>query len=338
MPTCGVSGGKALVIGWSRGQGTPIGGMLGPDFMWDRRSPHPVTSPAPPTRCAAIKGESPWAQPRRSDVDNGSSVVAVHAKEVGWWPTQETAQGRRRAVSRPRTRTARVNRSRGTLRGPVATVQQRHGCSTRSHPTAIARAAVDEWRDLPSLGTPRRRAASLARSRLRGVAVLWRKVMPRLSAGQGPERGHRMVVERERRGLRFRSATWWGSTAPHQRRAASGFGAALIVWAEPRLPPAGLRRERGADGQERCPSAGRGGGDVRRHGPDRALLHRERGDREAFPTLSLRRRSHDLDPAAGGGSQLRFSAQRPCRWAQRLYEQGFITYMRTDSTTLSTRR
>ena len=35
------------------------------------------------------------------------------------------------------------------------------------------------------------------------------------------------------------------------------------------------------------------------------------------------------------GRKLRFSAQRAMQVAQRLYEQGFITYMRTDSTTLS---
>ena len=35
------------------------------------------------------------------------------------------------------------------------------------------------------------------------------------------------------------------------------------------------------------------------------------------------------------GRKLRFSAQRAMQVAQRLYEQGCITYMRTDSTTLS---
>ncbi len=55
---------------------------------------------------------------------------------------------------------------------------------------------------------------------------------------------------------------------------------------------------------------------------------------EALHAQALRA-VHDLDAAAGGGRKLRFSAERTMRSAQRLYENGYITYMRTDSTTLS---
>ena len=78
-------------------------------------------------------------------------------------------------------------------------------------PAAIAR-AVDEWRDLDRRLVDAQEARRIL-DRLYGYEVspvLWRKVMPRLSAGRVQSVATRMVVERERARMRFRSATWWG--------------------------------------------------------------------------------------------------------------------------------
>ena len=97
-------------------------------------------------------------------------------------------------------------------------------------PAAIAR-AVDEWRDLDRRLVDAQEARRIL-DRLYGYEVspvLWRKVMPRLSAGRVQSVATRMVVERERARMRFRSATWWGveGTFGHAE-APAGFGAALV--------------------------------------------------------------------------------------------------------------
>ena len=143
-------------------------------------------------------------------------------------------------------------------------------------PAAIAR-AVDEWRDLDRRLVDAQEARRIL-DRLYGYEVspvLWRKVMPRLSAGRVQSVATRMVVERERARMRFRSATWWGVDGTFTNAAApTGFGAALVGARRGHdRHRQGLRRERGADGQGRRPGARRGGGDVGRRRAGRPLLH-----------------------------------------------------------------
>ena len=119
-------------------------------------------------------------------------------------------------------------------------------------PAAIAR-AVDEWRDLDRRLVDAQEARRIL-DRLYGYEVspvLWRKVMPRLSAGRVQSVATRMVVERERARMRFRSATWWGVEGTFANAAApNGFGAALVdAGRDGRRHRQGLRRARGADRQ-----------------------------------------------------------------------------------------
>ena len=72
--------------------------------------------------------------------------------------------------------------------------------------------AVEEWRDLDRRLVDAQEARRIL-DRLYGYEVspvLWKKIMPRLSAGRVQSVATRMVVERERARMRFRSATWWG--------------------------------------------------------------------------------------------------------------------------------
>ena len=100
--------------------------------------------------------------------------------------------------------------------------------STRSHRPAIE-LAVENWRDLDRRMVDAQEARRIL-DRLYGYEVspvLWKKVMPRLSAGRVQSVATRMIVDRERARMRFRAAGWWdveGTFLP-----AAGASASLAV-------------------------------------------------------------------------------------------------------------
>jgi DNA topoisomerase-1 len=160
--------------------------------------------------------------------------------------------------------------------------------------------------------------------------------MPRLSAGRVQSVATRMVVERERARMRFRSATWWGIEGAFLREAAAnGFGASLVVLG-------GTAVATGKDFDEHGQQSAKN--EVRVLGESEATSVAEALAGQSFTVKSVTERPFRRSPAAPfmtstlqqeAGRKLRFSAQRAMQVAQRLYEQGYITYMRTDSTTLS---
>ena len=212
-------------------------------------------------------------------------------------------------------------------------------------PAAIRR-AVEEWRELDRRLVDAQEARRIL-DRLYGYEVspvLWKKVMPRLSAGRVQSVATRMVVERERARMRFRSATWWGvdGTFARPRRRRRGRDGAAAASRPPwsrstgrRSPPGGTSTPPGGRSTAARPGAdrGRGPGAGRRAG--RADVHGPLGDRAAVPAHRRPPPFMTSTLQQEAGRKLRFSAQRAMQVAQRLYEQGWITYMRTDSTTLS---
>jgi DNA topoisomerase-1 len=100
--------------------------------------------------------------------------------------------------------------------------------------------AVTEWRDLDRRLVDAQEARRIL-DRLYGYEVspvLWKKIMPRLSAGRVQSVATRMVVERERARMAFRSAGWWGIDAtftpeggstPAPEGTPRSFGAALVA-------------------------------------------------------------------------------------------------------------
>jgi DNA topoisomerase-1 len=160
--------------------------------------------------------------------------------------------------------------------------------------------------------------------------VLWKKVMPRLSAGRVQSVATRLVVERERERMAFVSASYWdieGVFDPGR------FSARLVA----------LDGERVAQGRD----FGRGGGlkgDARQLSEDEARALADGLEGAAFAVRSVEEKPYARRPAPPfmtstlqqeASRKLRFTAQTTMRVAQRLYERGYITYMRTDSTTLS---
>ncbi|WP_433267528.1 type I DNA topoisomerase [Actinosynnema sp. CS-041913] len=169
--------------------------------------------------------------------------------------------------------------------------------------------------------------------------VLWKKVMPKLSAGRVQSVATRIVVERERERMKFVSASYWDVSATMDAGAEASprtFGARLVA-------VDGTRLATGRDFE----STGRlkEGAEVRvlDEAQARAIAA---GLADATMTVSsVEEKPYTRKPYAPfmtstlqqeAGRKLRFSADRTMRTAQKLYENGYITYMRTDSTTLST--
>jgi DNA topoisomerase-1 len=160
--------------------------------------------------------------------------------------------------------------------------------------------------------------------------VLWKKVMPRLSAGRVQSVATRLVVERERERMAFVSAGYWdveGTFDPGR------FAARLVALDGKRIAQG---RDFGPDGTLKA--------DARRLDEAEARGLVERLADADFAVRSVEEKPYTRRPAAPfmtstlqqeASRKLRFSAQTTMRVAQRLYERGYITYMRTDSTTLS---
>jgi DNA topoisomerase-1 len=169
--------------------------------------------------------------------------------------------------------------------------------------------------------------------------VLWKKVLPRLSAGRVQSVATRMIVERERARMAFHSAQYWdvtGTFAPAAPKPGDpdSFTATLVALDDIRL----------ANGRDFDPATGRAGGDVLHldEAGARGLAARLEGrpfEVKAVEEKPYRRRPYPpfmtstLQQEAG--RKLRWSSAVVMRVAQRLYENGYITYMRTDSTTMS---
>src|SRR4029079_12554156 len=160
---------------------------------------------------------------------------------------------------------------------------------------------------------------------------LWKKIMQGLSAGRVQSVATRLVVERERERMAFVRAAWWDIRATF---APDPFEAQLSSLDGRRIATG---RDIGQDGKLR----------------DEALLQLDeetaRGLAERLQGVPFHVRSVESKPYARRPSppfmtstlqqeasrKLRYTAQTTMRIAQRLYENGYITYMRTDSTTLA---
>jgi len=160
--------------------------------------------------------------------------------------------------------------------------------------------------------------------------VLWKKVMTGLSAGRVQSVATRMIVERERERIAFVAAEWWDLEATLD----PGAFTARLVSVDGKRVARG--RDFADDGALRDP-------DLLRLDEAGALGLTERITGRQFVVRSVEEKPYLRRPAAPfttstlqqeASRKLRFSAQTTMRVAQRLYERGYITYMRTDSTTL----
>ena len=163
--------------------------------------------------------------------------------------------------------------------------------------------------------------------------VLWKKVMPRISAGRVQSVATKLIVEKERERMAFISSSWWDLNATCEL----GFTARLLSVKGKKVASTS---DFGADGA------------VKEKSLENILLLDEKGARSLVDSLkstALTVKSMEESPRTerpkppfttstmqqDAGSRLGWGAQITMRVAQRLYENGYITYMRTDSINLS---
>jgi DNA topoisomerase-1 len=327
---------KPLVIVESPAKARTISGFLGPDYLVESSIGHIRDLPRNASEIPAAKKGEPWAR-LGVDVEHDFAPLYVVAPE----------------------KRAQVAKLRSLLKEAselyLATDEDREGESIAWHllevlaprvpvrrmvfheiTRAAIERAVQETRDLDRRLVDAQEARRIL-DRLYGYEispVLWKKVMPRLSAGRVQSVATRLLVERERARMRFVSATWWGLEA-RVEEPAPGLVANLVA----------LDGRRVATGRD-FDSAGRladveavivldeptatslaaaaAGGTLVVSGLEEKPFRRS--PYPPFMTSTLQQEA---------GRKLRFGAQRTMATAQRLYEAGYITYMRTDSVQLS---
>ncbi|MGY4952985.1 type I DNA topoisomerase [Streptomyces nigrescens] len=169
--------------------------------------------------------------------------------------------------------------------------------------------------------------------------VLWKKVMPRLSAGRVQSVATRLVVERERERIAFRSAEYWDLTGTFATGRAGDASDPSTLTA--RLNTVDGRRI--AQGRDFGPN-GQLKNDVLHLDEANARALAAALENTDFAVRSVESKPYRRSPYAPfrtttlqqeASRKLGFGAKATMQVAQKLYENGFITYMRTDSTTLS---
>lgn len=165
--------------------------------------------------------------------------------------------------------------------------------------------------------------------------LLWKKVKPRLSAGRVQSVAVRMLVERERQRIAFVKGSYWGIKA-HLKAEAGDFDAVLQAIN-------GTRTATGRDFDKDTGTLTVGSkahlvGEAQARALAGALptaawtvtsVERKENSRSAYPPFTTSTLQQEANRKLG------LSARDTMRIAQKLYEQGLITYMRTDSVNLS---
>lgn len=167
--------------------------------------------------------------------------------------------------------------------------------------------------------------------------LLWKKIRPKLSAGRVQSVAIRLLTDKERERIKFKTAEYWGLKAQLNKINSNEFFEAELTHVD---------SVRVASGKDFDPNTGKlkSQDSVRLLAKDSAESLKNKLLSSKAKVDSIEEKPFTTNPPAPfttstlqqeANRKLRFSAQRTMRCAQQLYENGFITYMRTDSTTLS---
>ena len=349
---------KALVIVESPAKAKTISAYLGDGYTVESSIGHVRDLPANAAEVPKAYKSQPWAR-LGIDVDNDFKPLYV------------ISRGKRQQISKLRKLVAQADELY------LATDEDREGEAIAWHLIEVLNprvpvkrmvfheitesaiwAAVNSPRQLDRRLVDAQEARRLL-DRLYGYEVspvLWKKVMPRLSAGRVQSVATRIVVERERERMAFTRAAYWSLTgvfAPvaGERASPGGAGAGDAASDAADDPGAkafkaklvrldGSRLAKGRDFN----SDGEPVGDVVVLDADAATALTDSLGKTSFTVLARKAKPYRRRPAPPfitstlqqeAARKLRMPSSIAMRTAQSLYEQGFITYMRTDSTTLS---
>ncbi|MEU8115602.1 type I DNA topoisomerase [Micromonospora sp. NPDC048947] len=336
------AGTTRLVIVESPAKAKTISGYLGPGYVVEASFGHVRDLPRNAADVPAKYKKEPWAR-LGVDVDNGFQALYVVsadrkqqisklvklAKEVDeiFLATDEDREGEAIAWHLVETLKPKVPVKRMVFHEITKPAIQ----AAVANPREIDRDLVDA------------QEARRILDRLYGYEVspvLWKKVMPRLSAGRVQSVATRIVVERERQRMAFRTAEYWDILATlavaNAGEGPRNFNATLIA----------LNGDRIATGKDFEPTTGRvrAGAGVVHLDESGARGLAARLDGRPFTVTRVEEKPYRRRPYAPfitstlqqeAARKLRLSSQQTMRTAQRLYENGYITYMRTDSVNLS---
>jgi DNA topoisomerase-1 len=327
---------RALVIVESIAKATRIQGMLGPDYIVMPSIGHIRDLPQSAADIpVSVKGEK-WARLGINVNDHFKPVYVV-------------SQDRKKIVAELKAALKEVDELY------LATDEDREGEAIAWHlqevlspkvpvkrmvfheitPAAIAK-AVSETREL-DLRLVDAQEGRRFLDRLVGYEVspvLWRAVDKARSAGRVQSVAIRLVCERERERMAFTSATWFDVTATLKAQSAA-FEATLEL-----VNGSSLATGKNFDASGRLDA--KASVEILSETSAHAIATGLRGARVRIVSIASTPRTQKPQPPFMTSSlqieasrKLRFDPERTMRAAQRLYEQGWITYMRTDSTTLS---
>jgi DNA topoisomerase I len=337
--------GKALIIVESPAKAKTIAKYLGKDYIVESSIGHIRDLPSSANEIPAAYRKKPWAR-TGVDVENGFKPLYVVPAEKKAQVKKlkdllEDADSLYLATDEDREGEAIAWHLKEVLDPQVPTKRMVfHEITEKAIKTALK-----SPRDIDEKLVDAQEARRIL-DRLYGYEVspiLWRKVAPRLSAGRVQSVATRLCVERERLRIAFRSGDYWSVSADLAKRIS-------VVGAPPRIKSelVEVAHKRIAVGKDFDPNSGRLSDAAR----ERVVLLDEAKARHleaelaktTFTVAEVTKKPFVERPPPPfitsslqmeANKKLRFTAQRTMRNAQRLYESGFITYMRTDSTTLS---
>ncbi len=166
--------------------------------------------------------------------------------------------------------------------------------------------------------------------------LLWRKFgKPGLSAGRVQSVAVRLLVNREKERMAFRSATYWDLIAKFQTEKGENLQAELVSVDGKKLPSS--RDFDSATGKITDPT-------LLLLGETEAQAIAERVSSSKFKVEKVEQKPYSTKPyppfttstlQQEANRKLRFTARRTMQVAQSLYENGYVTYIRTDSTSLA---
>ena len=331
-----------LVIVESPAKARTIGGYLGSDYVVESSIGHIRDLPNNAADTPAKIKDKPWGR-LAVDVDNGFEPYYVVPRDKKSHIAKlkklvKDADALYLATDEDREGEAIAWHLLDELKPPKGLPVHRMVFHEITKPAILA--AVDNPREINDDLVEAQEARRIL-DRLYGYEVspvLWKKVMSGLSAGRVQSVATRLVVDKERERMRFRVASYWDIDATFD----AGTGH------DPRMFPAKLysvdavRVARGADFDNTGVPKGKG-----------ERVHLSRADAESlaagladttYDVRSVESKPYRRSPYAPfrtttlqqeASRKLGMSASVTMSVAQRLYENGFITYMRTDSTTLS---